>query len=180
MKDLKMAAPMRTIKMKSVFVVLTLFMSLSAVPAQATYFEEGTVRASLGVGTGALGDQRYFILGPGLGFFVLDGLELELDTELWFVGDPSLFVLSPGIRYTVTQLGDFMPYVGGFYKHAFIKGVDDTDSLGARIGLSWDLARNVMASGGVVFEYDLSCESIPELGVSCSRWLPELGLSLLF
>ena len=175
-----MAAPMRTIKVKSLFMAMAIFLTLSAAPAQAEYFEEGTVRASLGVGTGTLGDQRYFILGPGLGFFVLDGLELELDTELWFVGDPSLFVLSPGIRYTVTQLGDFMPYVGGFYKHAFIKGLDDTDSIGARLGISWDLAPGVMASGGVVFEYDLGCEAIPELGVRCSRFLPELGLSLLF
>ena len=173
-----MAAPMRTIKVKSLFMALALFLSLSAVPAHAGYFEEGTVRASLGVGTGTLGEQRYFILGPGLGYFVLDGLELELDSELWFVGDPSLFVLSPGIRYTVTQLGDFMPYIGGFYKHAFIKGIDDTDSLGARIGVSWDLGPNIMASGGAVFEYDLGCESSPQ--ADCSRWLPEVGLSLLF
>ena len=175
-----MTSRMRTIKMKSLFMAFAILMSLGAAPAHAGYFEEGTVRVAVGVGTDSLGDQRYFILGPGIGFFVMDGLELELDSELWFVGDPSLFVLSPGVRYTVTQLGDFMPYLGAFYKHAFIKGVDDTDSLGARIGVSWDLAPNLMASGGAVFEYDLGCEAIAELNVSCSRWLPEVGLSLLF
>ena len=160
--------------------VMVLGFTATVTPAQAGYYEEGTVRASLVVGTGVLGDERYFILGPGIGFFVLDGLEVEFDTELWFVGDPSLFVVSPGLRYTVTQLGEFMPYLGGFYKHAFIKGLDDQDSVGFRLGLSWDLAPNIMASGGAVFEYDLGCEASPQTQARCSRWLPgEFVIALL-
>jgi hypothetical protein len=179
-QGLKMAPRRRTIKMKCLFMAMAVFLSMGSTPASAGYFEEGTVRASLGLGTGTLGDNRYFILGPGVGFFVLNGLELELDTEFWLGGDPSLFVVSPGVRYTVTQLGEFMPYVGGFYKHAFIKGWDDTDSLGARIGLTWDLSGRLMASGGVVYEHNLGCESTPDQALQCDRWMPELGLSFLF
>lgn len=175
-----MAPRKRRLKMQCLFIVIGLLIGLGPLPAQAGYFDEGTTRASLGFGTGSFGVERYFILGPGIGFFVMDGLELELGAELWFAGDPSLFILSPGVRYTVTQLGDFMPYVGGFYKHAFIKGLDDKDSLGGRLGISWDLAPNVIASGGAVFEYDLGCESVPEFNVRCSRWIPEVGLSLIF
>lgn len=143
--------------------------------AQARFFEQGSVRASLGLGMGAWGEERYFILGPGLGYFVLDGLALELDTQIWFIGDPSIFVLSPGVRYTVTQLGDFKPYLGGFYKHSFIKGYDDTDGVGMRVGVSWSLSKNLLASGGMVFEHLLDCE-----GSSCNRFRPELGISLAF
>ncbi|MBT6434603.1 MAG: hypothetical protein HOK28_16000 [Deltaproteobacteria bacterium] len=175
-----MTPRIRTIKIQCLCLGIGIIMGLGAAPAHAGYFEEGTTRASLGFGTGSFGVERYFILGPGVGFFVMDGLELELGAEIWLGADPSLFVLSPGVRYTVTQLGEFMPYVGGFYKHAFIKGVDDKDILGARLGISWDLAANLIASGGAVFEYDLGCESIPELNVKCSRWLPEVGLALLF
>lgn len=175
-----MAPRRRTIKMQCLFMAMAVFLSMGSTPASAGYFEEGTKRVSLGFGTGSFGVERYFILGPGVGFFVMDGLELELGAEVWFGGDPSLFILSPGVRYTVTQLGEFMPYLGAFYKHAFIKGVDDKDSLGARLGISWDLAPSVMASGGAVFEYDLGCESTPELKASCSRWIPEVGLALIF
>ena len=51
-------------------------------------FSRGGVRLSLLVGWGSTVADDYLILGGGLGYFILDGLEVGLDYEAWFLGRP--------------------------------------------------------------------------------------------
>lgn len=162
--------------MRHIVLTLTTVVWLLGVssPGLADPFEQGKVRVSLSGGTIHTYDSTYFVLGGGVGYFVLDGLELGLDGTHWFGGTPSVSKLSPGVQYFLYQLDPFIPYVGGFYKHWFVSdGYRDLDTLGGRVGLVFVVGSSLYLGVGAVHEVIVSsCSG------DCSDTYPEVIISL--
>jgi hypothetical protein len=137
------------------------------------------VRLSLLLGTGSTRTDRYFILGGGLGYFVLDGLELGLEYEAWLFGSPVMNRLSPETRYVFYMVPTIKPYVGFFYRHTFIKKYDDLDYLGGRLGLFVAPERSSAYIGaGAVYEHQLACKKTES--IDCDDWYPEVSVGVSF
>jgi hypothetical protein len=156
--------------------ILTILLLLTLLPASlsAEPFEQGKVRISLSGGMVSTYGDSYFVLGGGAGYFVLDGLELGLDGEYWFAGDPSVGKLSPRVQYFIYQLSPFVPYVGAFYKHWFVGGnYDDVDTIGGRLGAVFSIGGALYLGAGVVHEQIMSsCQT------DCTDTYPELLISI--
>ncbi len=125
-------------------------------PAKPPYtgpFRGGAFRVGLGLGGGSYGDQTYFIVGGGLGYFLVNGLEAHVDTDFWLIGEPTIATVTPGVRYVMWFVPKVHPYVGGFYRHYFVgSGFEDDDSLGVRGGVYLMTGRNSYFGLGVAYE----------------------------
>lgn len=125
---------------------------------------------------GGSSSQSWFILGVGAGYYVIDGLEPHADTTFW-IGDPFLATLTPGIRYTFHMVPVVKPYIGAFYRHYFVSGIlSDTDSLGGRAGVNFMLNEFSYVAGGVVYEHFLD----DALFAEPDQVYPEIMISLSF
>jgi len=153
----------------------SLLVGLPAV-AQADPFDEGSMRISVIAGTGGSFGNRHFVLGGGFYYYVIDGLELGLEGDHAFGGDPPTSKLSPGARYVLHFVPVLKPYIGGFYRHWFI-GDDypDWDTVGARAGAFWVSGGGSFIGGGVVHEVVVS-----DCNKYCSDTYPEIVLSFSF
>jgi hypothetical protein len=160
--------------------------AVTAAPAQAqvggvSAFDQGRVRLSLGAGTSGYFGNRYIVLGVGVGYYLVKGLELAVDSQVLLGGDPFLAQVSPGVRYVFWQTGGpVMPYIGGFYRHLFINSdlIDDIDSLGGRAGIFYTVGRGGYFGIGVAVEQLLNCDE--DLFDTCTDIYPELAFSLSF
>jgi len=128
-------------------------------PSDAGLFAQGRIRVGGTIGfstaVGAGSSQSWFILGVGAGVFVLDGLEPHADTTFW-IGDPFLATVTPGIRYVFWMVPVVKPYLGTFYRHYFVDGpVGDSDSLGGRVGVNFMMSPNAYVAGGIIYEHFL-------------------------
>jgi hypothetical protein len=142
-------------------------------------FSQGGIRLSFLFGAGSTVADDYLILGAGAGYFILDGLEVGLDYELWFLATPVMHRLSPETRYVFHMVPVVKPYIGAFYRHTFVSDFDDYDHVGGRAGAYIAPSpRGVYFGGGAVFEWLLDCES--GLLVDCDDVYPEIfvGISL--
>ncbi len=159
-----------------------LFVALLALPAQAAGrrhpFEQGNVRLTLASAFGVGQTQDgYVVVGAGLGYFVLDGLELGLDVEHYFGADPTITRVSPQVTFNFYMLRPLPPYVGVFYRHWFVDGTPrDLDTLGMRAGATLVASGGVALGAGAVYERILQpCE-----GDACDALYPELHLAVTF
>jgi hypothetical protein len=128
-------------------------------PEPATPFDQGRMNVSLAGGTTTNFDRRYFAVGAGFGYFVLDGLELGLSGVHQFGDGPSISQIQPRVRYVVRPLvgrWPLIPYAGVFYNHWFI-GDDypDVDAIGGRAGLLY-LSGRLLLGLGVAAERTVS------------------------
>ena len=136
-------------------------------------FAQGRVRASI-IG-GANGD--YLVLGGGLGYYVLDGLEVGLSSQFWLIGSPRIITLSPQVRYVAYFVPFLKPYAGVFYEHGFVSdNFDDYDSIGGRVGAFWVSGGGSYFGGGAVFEQTLDCPEFRD----CFQVLPEVVIAISF
>lgn len=142
-----------------------------------TPWGRGRIALSLSVGSEEAFGDDYLLVGAGVGYFVLDGLEIGLDGVRWFGGDPGISVVSPGLRYVAVPLGwPVLPYVGGFYTHYFIGGAfDDFDTVGARVGLVLHRGGGLVVGVGAIAERIVSdCDE------DCTSIYPELSIGFTF
>jgi hypothetical protein len=139
-------------------------------------FGKGTVSLGLVAGTGTAYRNDYLILGAGLGYYVLNGLELGISLQHWFGDDPSISKLSPSVRYVFTQFDPVKPYLGAFYRRTYIENNDDYDSFGYRAGAYLSGSRGVYIGGGIVYEEYTDCTQFLE----CSDTYPEIVISINF
>ncbi|MCC6621461.1 MAG: hypothetical protein IT385_09400 [Deltaproteobacteria bacterium] len=133
-------------------------------------------RSRLGLGGGLIGlsgsDDFYF--GLSYGYFIVDNLELGVDTLLTFGSQPFTARVGPSLLYVIPVEAQVQPYVGGFYRHWFISddALADLDSLGWRAGL-------VLRTGGTFLQLGIVMESVLDCeGDDCTSFYPELALSL--
>ena len=143
-------------------------------------FSRGSVRLTLLIGTGSTVTDTYLILGGGPGYFLADGLEIGLDYEGWFLGDPVFHRVSPETRYIFHMVPVVKPYVGVFYRHTFVTGgYEDFDTVGARGGLYIvPKGGRMYLGGGAVYERLLGCDDGSL--VECDDVYPEIffGISI--
>lgn len=141
-----------------------------------TAFSKGSTSVGVVLGSGSSFNDNYIILGVGVGYYVLPGLELGIDVQHWFSGDPSITKVSPQIRYVFTQPKVVKPYVGAFYRRTFIENLDDADSFGYRAGAYFSTNNKVYIGGGVVYEEYTDCGRFSD----CSTTYPEILFTVSF
>jgi hypothetical protein len=140
-------------------------------------FSRGSIRLTLLLGTGSTVTETYFILGAGVGYFLLDGLEVGLDYEAWLFGTPVMNRLSPETRYVFHMVPVIKPYIGAFYRHTFVADYDDLDYVGGRAGAYYvPKSGRFYIGGGAVYERLLDCKS--DSYVDCDTVYPEIAIGI--
>jgi hypothetical protein len=70
------------------------------------------------------------------------------------------------------------PYVGAFYRRAYVDGLPDINSTGARAGVYFSAGRNAYLGIGAVYESYIDCnESVYS---SCDDIYPEVSFTIAF
>lgn len=127
------------------------------------------------LGFGSAFGQDYLILGLGGGYYFVSGLEAGLDPETWLLNSPNLTKISPQIRYVFHKLPKIKPYVGGFYRHAFVEGFEDLDSLGYRLGVFYRQGKSYLGVG-LAHVFFTGCDKT--VTPSCNDVYPEFSISI--
>jgi hypothetical protein len=116
-------------------------------------------------------------LGFGVGYFLVNGLELHVDTDFWLIGEPFIATPSSGLRYVMWFVPKVHPYVGGFYRHYFSgSGYPDANSIGARGGVYLMTGRSSYFGLGGAYEHMLD----DELFVDTDFIYPEIAFAFAF
>jgi len=163
-------------------VVLAIFLGSAAASAGDTTasapFRQGSYRLSLLLGDGRAFKQDYNVYGAGFGYYVVDNLEAGLEAEGWSGNGPGIRRVSPQFLYVFGTGRDARPYVGAFYRMAFIDGYKDLHDAGGRAGLLFLLSRSAYFGAGFVYERHIGCDRT--VYDSCAEAYPELLLALIF
>ena len=141
----------------------------------AGMFTKGRRRVSGTIGWGSSFGDDYLLVGLGVGYFIANGLTVGLDLEGWFLGEPTMYKVSPRADYVLWRSPRMKPYFGGFYRYSFISDFDDYSSLGGRAGIFYKGVRGGMAGAGAVYEKFLDCE----VG-DCDTIYPEVFVAISF
>jgi hypothetical protein len=143
-------------------------------------FAKGSIRLTLLAGWGSTATSDYLILGGGLGYFLVNGLEVGVDYEAWIFDQPVMHRVSPETKYVFHMVPVIKPYVGVFYRHTFVtQGYDDFDQVGARGGIFFvPRGGRMFVGGGAIYERLLDCEETAIL--DCDEVYPEIffGVSI--
>lgn len=147
----------------------------------STAFSKNSTSVGVILGSGSAFNDNYLILGVGVGYYVVQGLELGIDLQYWASGEPSITKLSPHIKYVFTQPKVVKPYIGAFYRRTYYgdyKGIelDDQDSFGYRAGAYFSTDNRVYIGGGIVYEEYTDCNS----STDCSFTYPEILFTVSF
>jgi len=147
----------------------------------STAFSKDSTSVGIVVGSGSAFNDNYIILGAGVGYYVVQGLEIGIDIQHWFSGEPSITKLSPQIRYVFTQAEVIKPYVGAFYRRTYFGDVngfelEDQDSFGYRAGAYFSTNNRVYIGGGIVYEEYKDCSRF----IECSSTYPEILFTVSF
>lgn len=142
--------------------------------SRETPFDRGKVSLMVGGGSQTVDNVHYLGVGLGVGYYVLDGVELGLFALHEFGSGPSLNEVSPSLEYVARPLvgsWPLIPYAGVFYNHWFVGApLSDQDTAGTRAGVLY-LSGKMVAGIGVVFEHVLStCVQ------SCDQVYPDVTL----
>ncbi len=170
--------------------VLLIFLGLSNITSAAsvgsggisTAFSKNSTSVGVVLGSGSAFNDNYIILGAGVGYYVVRGLELGIDVQHWFSGEPSITKVSPQIRYVFTQPKVIKPYLGAFYRRTYFGdfngiNIDDQDSFGYRAGVYFSTNNRVYIGGGVVYEEYKDCDAFVD---DCSTTYPEILFTVSF
>jgi hypothetical protein len=141
-------------------------------------FSQGRTSVLVTAGTGYAFDQSYFVLGLGVGYYVLDGLNVGLSVESWSGSNPGLYKVTPSVQYVFHQIPRLNPYVGAFYRRAYIDGLPDINSVGGRAGVYVGAGRNAYIGIGAVYESYTDCNKA--IYRSCSEVYPEVSFTISF
>jgi hypothetical protein len=129
-------------------------------------------------GTGYAFDESYFVLGLGVSYYVIDGLNVGLFVESWSGSDPHLYKVTPSAQYVFYQVPVLKPYIGAFYRRTYVDGLPDINSVGGRAGAYLQAGRNAYLGAGVVYESYVDCNTTTYR--SCSNTYPELSFTVAF
>ena len=139
-------------------------------------FSSGTTSFGIIASSARQFDNDYVILGVNIGYYVFDGLELGIEAQHWFSGEPSISKVSAQAKYVFTQMPAIKPYVGTFYRQTFITDFEDEISLGGRVGAFFSSGNGVYVGAGIVYEQYQDCSRF----IDCSTTYPEVLMSVSF
>ena len=142
-------------------------------------FKKGKVRVGFYGGAGSTLNQTYVILGAGIGYYLMNGLEAGVDLEGWVLQDPTFWKVTPQVRYVLWQISPIRPYVGAFWRKTFVTGdnsqlIPDYDSYGGRLGIAYRKGGNYLAVGAVYEKFNDSPFT------DDSIWYPEIAFWVSF
>jgi hypothetical protein len=144
-------------------------------PARRTPFDRGRFGLSLGGGTTSAFGHPYYAIGGGLGYYVLDGVEIAASGLVQFGSSPNIEKVSPSLRYVAQPLvgkSPIIPYVGTFYTHWFVGGgFGDVDTIGGRVG-------GLYVSGQIILGLGLAYERIESAcTMNCDAFYPDFTIA---
>jgi len=146
-------------------------------PAPRGPFSKGSVRLTLLLGTASTTNDNYFIIGGGVGYYLLDGLEVGLDYEAWLFAEPVMHRLSPEARYVLHMVPVVKPFAGVFYRRNFVNDYDDFNQIGTRLGAYFIPKSNRMFIGAAaVYTKTLDCTA--NAIFDCDEWYPEISVGV--
>jgi hypothetical protein len=141
-------------------------------------FSKGRTHFVVTAGNGYAFDESYLVLGVGVSYYLIDGLNVGLSFESWSGSDPGMNKITPSVQYVFHQNPRLAPYVGGFYRRAYIDGLPDIDSMGARGGVYFTAGRNAYIGIGAVYESYIDCNT--SVYRSCNDTYPEVSFTIAF
>ncbi len=142
---------------------------------QAAPFEQGDMGVSIMLGSGQAFNENYTLVGAGVSYYVVDGLSLGVDAEVWLGGSIAIDKVSPQVQYVFAREEKLKPFIGVFYRRMRIEGLKNLDSAGGRAGVYFSGQGNYYISAGLVHENYFSCDKA--VYVSCSDTYPELTIT---
>lgn len=145
-------------------------------PRRRTPFDQGRFGFSAGAGSQTAFGQRYFGIGAGASYFVLDGVAVDLGGEFQWGDGPNIARLTPELRYVAQPLvgrWPVIPYIAAFYSHWFIgQAIQDQDAIGTRGGLLY-VSGSIILGLGVAYEHIVS-----DCTQNCSSVYPDLTIAI--
>lgn len=144
----------------------------------AGVFGQGRTHFAVIGGSGYAFDESYFVLGVGVSYYVLDGLNVGLYGESWSGGDPGISKLTPSVQYVFYQIPRVSPYIGAYYRRTYIEDLPDLDSAGGRAGVYVAAGGNAYIGAGAVYESYIDCDKT--LYTDCSDTYPEISFTVAF
>ena len=167
---------------KSICAALAACAAFFSMPAGAAdvagAFGQGRTHFMVSGGTGTAFDQSYLVLGLGVSYYVIDGLNVGLAAESWSGSDPSFYNVTPSVQYVFYQVPTVKPYIGAFFRRTFYSSLPDIDSVGARAGVYIAAGRNAYIGLGGVQESFLDCNK--SVYRNCTETYPEISLTFAF
>jgi hypothetical protein len=144
-------------------------------PRPRTPFDRGRFNLS-GAGTTSAFGERYYAIGLGATYYVLDGVGLGLWTQVQWGDGPTIFRTTPDLRYVAQPLvgrWPLVPYAGVFYTHWFVGSrIDDVDAIGTRGGLLY-VSGSMVLGLGIAYEHLVSTCSM-----DCDAVYPDITISI--
>jgi hypothetical protein len=143
-----------------------------------TPFDQGRFGLSGGGGTTSAFGMRYYAVGLGATYFVLDGVGVGASTQVDWGTGPTMLRVSPELRYVAQPLvgrWPVIPYVAGYYTHWFVaERIDDVDAIGTRGGLLY-ISGSIILGLGIGYEHLVS-----DCAVDCSTLYPDFSIGFSF
>jgi hypothetical protein len=162
-----------------VSLLLTGLLAVTAASAEdGEAFFKGQKQFTVLGGTGYAFDESYFVLGAGISYYLVNGLNVGLQLESWMGADPSILKITASSQYVFYQTARVKPYVGAFYRYTDVADRSSLDSVGGRAGLYMQVGRNGYAGFGGVYESYLDCN--PRIYGSCDEVYPEVSFLFSF
>jgi hypothetical protein len=163
----------------TVAAIATFATTLPATAADvAGVFSKGRTHFVVTAGNGYAFDESYLVLGVGVSYYLIDGLNVGLSLESWSGSDPGMTKVTPSVQYVFHQNPRVNPYVGGFYRRAYIDGLPNINSVGARAGVYLPAGRNFYIGIGAVYESYVDCNAT--VYRSCNDTYPEVTFTIAF
>jgi hypothetical protein len=89
-----------------------------------------------------------------------------------------MYKVTPSVQYVFQQIPRVNPYVGGFYRRAYVDNLPNINSAGARAGVYFNAGRNAYIGIGGVYETYIDCDK--SVYRSCSDTYPEVSFTVAF
>jgi hypothetical protein len=142
-----------------------------------TPFDQGRFGVSAGAGVSYSNGYRYYSIGIGAGYYLLDGFAVGVSLSHQWGDGPGITQITPGLIYVAQPLyGSWpvLPYIGIHYTHGFVDGdYYDIDAVGASTGIMYVVGRVVFGIGVGYTRTVSEC-------IRCDAVYPDLTLSVTF
>lgn len=164
-------------------IIIALLLALSSMahagPEEDAYpFSQGAARLTLLFGRGEAFGNTYSIYGLGAGYFVRDGIEAGLSVEQWTGADPGITRVSPEARFVFYRPQVFKPYLGAFFRRAFVDRGREINEVGARAGVNVMVGQRAYVAAGAVYRKTLHC--LNARTSTCTDTYPEFLVAVVF